>query len=188
MSRTNSRATLVRAFHTLIAEKEFLFLALIAVLGALAPHPANVSPIAALGLFAGTYMRSKIFLAVPLVAVFIADMTSTGFYNLLVMLFVYIGFLLSSLIGRWYCRGASVLRRAPLAVLLMSAGFYVVSNIGNWLVFYPATISALIECYAAGLPYFFRTLAGNILYSVLFIGGYEMLSWWHQRAQRNWVR
>jgi len=171
-----SRLSQNRVLQILLQEKEFVFLASIAVLGALLPHPANVSPIAALGLFAGIYLRSRIFLLVPLVAVFIADITSTGLYNLLVLVFVYAGFMLSSVIGRYFVRGRSVAVRAPVAVLLMSLGFFLVSNLGNWLAFFPATFAGLIDCYVQGLPYFFRTLAGNTMYSLLFIGGYELLN------------
>jgi len=38
----------------LSANKEILFLLLIVVISAILPHPANVTPIGALGLFAGT--------------------------------------------------------------------------------------------------------------------------------------
>ena len=39
----------------LSANKEILYLLFTAVISAVLPHPANVTPIGALGLFAGTY-------------------------------------------------------------------------------------------------------------------------------------
>jgi len=110
---------------------------------------------------------------VPVLAAFIADMSSAGFYSLVVMAAVYIGFLASSLSGRFIVQNKSVLRRAPIAVLVASCAFFLISNFGNWLVFYPLTFSALIECYLSGLPYFARTLAGNALYGLLFFGSFE---------------
>ena len=41
----------------LSANKEILYLLSTAVISAVLPHPANVTPIGALGLFAGTYIR-----------------------------------------------------------------------------------------------------------------------------------
>ncbi|MFT5843505.1 MAG: hypothetical protein ACI80L_002302, partial [Pseudohongiellaceae bacterium] len=52
----------------LSANKEILFLLLMVVISAVLPHPANVTPIGALGLFAGTYIRKQGFLLLPVAA------------------------------------------------------------------------------------------------------------------------
>jgi len=163
------------ALGKLIREKEVCFLVLLSAIGTLAPHPANVSPIAALGLFAGTYMTRRVFLLVPVVTVFIVDMSSIGVYHLGIMFFVYVGFLASSLSGRFLVRNKSVVKNAPIAVLVASFAFYLISNFGSWLVHYPLTLNGLVQCYMNGLPYFARTLLGNIFYSTLFLGSYEFI-------------
>ena len=72
----------------LSANKDILFLLLIVVISAVLPHPANVTPIGALGLFAGTYIRKQGFLLLPVVAAIFADLTTVGVYSVLIMFFV----------------------------------------------------------------------------------------------------
>jgi hypothetical protein len=81
----------------LSANKDILFLLLIVVISAVLPHPANVTPIGALGLFAGTYIRKQGFLLLPVVAAMFADLTTVGVYSVLIMFFVYSGHLVWSL-------------------------------------------------------------------------------------------
>ena len=94
------------------------------------------------------------------------------------MLFVYAGFLLSSLTGRLFIYGKPVLQRIPLGVLLASVGFFLISNIGNWLAFYPLSMEGLLACYVSGIPYFGRTLIGNVMYGILFFGSFEGFKYW----------
>ena len=84
--------------------KEILFLLLIVVISAVLPHPANVTPIGALGLFAGTYIRKQGFLLLPVAAALLADLTTVGVYSVLIMFFVYTGYLVSALCGRYLMR------------------------------------------------------------------------------------
>lgn len=162
--------------------KEILFLLLIVVISALLPHPANVTPIGALGLFAGTYMRKPGFLFLPVAAAMFADLVSVGVYSVLVMFFVYTGHLVSALCGRYLVRDRALSTRLPVAVVAASVGFYLVSNLGNWWAFQPHTWAGLIECYTLGLPYLARTLLGNVLYSCLFFGGFVLLQKGFSRA------
>ena len=167
----------------LLAHKEILFLLLLVVISSVLPHPANITPIGALGLFAGTYMRPRGFLLLPVVAALIADLTTVGIYSVLIMVFVYTGHLLSALCGRYLVRGHFLPSRLPLAVIAASLSFYLVSNLGNWWVFLPHTWSGFVECYLTGLPYLLRTLIGNTLYSGLFFGGFALLKYWLSREQ-----
>ena len=157
------------------AHPETLFLAAIVTLSAVLPHPANVTPIGALGLFAGAYLDRRVFLLLPVLAALAADLLTVGVYSLLVMAFVYAGHLLSALCGRWLLRSRRQLLGLPVAILAATAGFYLVSNLGNWWVYQPHSLAGVVECYVNGIPYLFRTLIGNVLYSVLFFGGYALL-------------
>lgn len=159
----------------LLAHKEVLFLLLLVVVSTLLPHPANVTPIGALGLFAGTYMRKQGFLLLPVAAALFADLTTIGVYSVLMMFFVYTGHFVSSLCGRYLVRDKRLLAGLPIAVVAASLGFYLLSNIGNWWIYQPHTVAGLIECYTLGLPYLARTLFGNALYASLFFGVYALL-------------
>ena len=64
MSQQSSSSIIQRMLAIVYREQSFFFLVFIAAFGAIAPHPANVTPIAALGLFSGTYINRKLFLEV----------------------------------------------------------------------------------------------------------------------------
>ncbi|GJM12385.1 MAG: hypothetical protein DHS20C12_07880 [Pseudohongiella sp.] len=155
--------------------KEILFLSFIVVISALLPHPANITPIGALGLFAGANMRRPGFLLLPAVVAMVADLATVGIYSLLIMFFVYAGHLLSALCGRYLMRDRALSGALPIAAVAASIGFYLVSNIGNWWVYQPHTWAGLVECYTLGLPYLARTLFGNMLYGSLFFGVYALM-------------
>jgi len=159
----------------LLAYKEILFLALLVLISALLPHPANVTPIGALGLFAGAHVAKRAFLLLPVAVALFADLSTVGVYSVLIMFFVYSGHLLSALIGRYFVRDRALTTRLPIAVIATSVGFYLVSNIGNWWVYQPHTWAGVIECYTLGLPYLARTLLGNALYAALFFGVFELM-------------
>src|ERR1700729_3561381 len=65
----------------------------------LAPHPPNMTPIAALALFGGAYFHDRrLAFAVPLVALLLSDLV-LGFYR--GMALVYLSFMLIVLLGLW---------------------------------------------------------------------------------------
>ncbi|MFN3162254.1 MAG: DUF6580 family putative transport protein [Pseudohongiellaceae bacterium] len=116
--------------HWLVSQQALLFLIAIAAIGRLLPHPDNITPLAAIGLFAGAYLDKRLFLIVPIIAAIISDLAGPGFYNLGVMLFVYAGLLLSSLSGRLVLRNRAKFTNLPIAILASAIGFYLVSNLG----------------------------------------------------------
>lgn len=141
----------------------------------LMPHPHNVTPVAALGLFSGHYLSGRSVLLVPVITACIADLLGPGFYDLSVMFFVYAGLLLSSLAGRCVIRQDKLWTSLAIAVIVTSVGFYLVSNIGSFIAHYPHTLQGLVDCYTKGLPYLLRTLLGNSLYGLLFFAFYELI-------------
>jgi len=154
---------------------EILFLLLIVVISAILPHSANVTPIGALGLFAGTHIRKSGFLLLPVAAAMFADLTTVGVYSVLIMFFVYTGHLVSALCGCYLVRDRALLSRLPVAAIAASVGFYLISNVGNWWVYQPHTWAGVVEGYTLGLPYLARTLFGSVLYSSLFFGVFALI-------------
>ncbi len=139
----------------------------------LLPHPANVAPIAALALFGGFYLNKKYALIVPLIALFISDIF-IGFHD--TMLFVYGSFLLTGVIGL-LCRPYRSFKTILLATLASSLLFFIITNFGVWMVssMYPKTFDGLLQSYYFALPFFRNTILGDLLYTGLFIGSYEVL-------------
>lgn len=152
-----------------------------AVLFRLVPHPWNVTPLAAMFLFSGATFRSKSkSLLVPLVALLASDyavdlLLYHGAYRWFSP-FTWLGFMLIGLLG-WTLRSRWNWARIGGISVAASAIFFLVSNFGVWLAWtmYPRSASGLAECYAAGLPFFGNTLAGDLFFSALMFGSYYWL-------------
>jgi hypothetical protein len=61
------------------------------------------------------------------------------------------------------------------ATLVGALAFFVITNFGDWLLYYEHTWSGLMKCYAAGIPFFRTTLAGDAAYVAILFGGYAIL-------------
>ena len=142
-----------------------------AVIARLVPHPWNITPVGAFGLFAGTKMTLRQAWLVPIVALFVSDLI-TGFYSLTVMIGVYLGFAAAPFIGRLLIRDDENPRQILGAVGVNALVFYLVSNFAVWAAgYYPATLEGLIACYAAGLSYMGISALGDSFYCALLFGG-----------------
>jgi len=55
--------------------------------------------------------------------------------------------------------------------------FFLVSNLGVWVSteMYAKSWTGLIDCYAAGVPFFRYTLSGDLIYSGISFGVFELL-------------
>lgn len=157
--------------------------ALIVVVAAmrLLPHPMNVTPIGALGLFAGAMLPSRMAWLLPIAALLISDMIS-GFYALPAMALVYLGFYCSAVIGRVWLARERTLGRLVGAVLASATVFFVISNLSAWLMYYPRTLEGFVQCYISAIPFFGRSLFGDALYTTLLFGTYEFV----RRYQPRW--
>jgi hypothetical protein len=125
----------------------------LATLAHLVPHPFSVSSVGATALYAGACGRASIAWAVPLLPLLIGN-AIFGFYDLTILAFVYAGFALSTLAGRWLLNEERSYPRYAAAVTIGATIFYLVSNFAVWLVgMYPPTLAGLAECYLNGLPY-----------------------------------
>ncbi len=140
----------------------------------LVPHPWNVAPIGALGLFSGAYLSKRIAWFIPVAALLLGDMLF-GFYNPVVMIFVYCGFALSALIGRVLLHQRRSVHRLGISVLIGAITFFLISNFGEWFAFYPHTLDGLWLCYLNGLPYLSKSFIGDAVYSALLFGGFEAI-------------
>lgn len=147
----------------------------------IAPHPMNFTPIGAVALFGGAYFRSKrAAVAVPLLSLVAGDVF-VGIHPL--MAAVYASFLINVPLGYWLCRTKRSANPSPrrlvlpirvgAATLLGAVQFFLITNFAMWastVANFPKTASGLVECYLAGLPLFWNTLAGDAFYSALLFG------------------
>ncbi len=149
-------------------------LILAAALSRLLPHPDNFTPIMAIALAGGVYLDKRFALVVPLTALILSDIF-IGFHN--TIFFVYGSFVLIGFIGLWLKA-----HKKPLPVigsaLLSSTLFFIITNFGVWLTgggwFYPKTWQGLIECYTLAIPFFRNTIAGDLVYTGVLFGLFEL--------------
>ena len=149
-------------------EKVLVSFVLIAALTRLIPHPPNFAPITAMSLFAGAYFtRKHLAYLVPILAMVISDLF-LGFYT--ISIFVYLSFALIT----WF--GQQKNKVTPKLVLLGSISFFIISNLGVWLLYYPKTIEGLIACFILAIPFFATSLLGDVIYSIVLVYGFSVAS------------
>jgi hypothetical protein len=157
-------------------------LILIAAFSRSIPHLPNLSPLGAIGLFSAAHFTKKwqVFL-IPILATWLSDLyvnnvlygqyfpTFTWFYT--GFYWQYGSYLLITLSGLFIFRKVNI-QRVLAGALTASVLFYVISNFGVWAsgTMYPKTMSGLIACYVAGLPYLNGTLLGDVCYSAVLFG------------------
>jgi hypothetical protein len=140
----------------------------------LLPHPPNFTPIAAMALFGGAYLgRRGLAFAAPLGALFLSD-TIIGFHSH--MWATYLSMVLIVLIG-WAVGARISFLRVGAAAVASSVLFFLLTNFSVWLgsSVYPQTVAGLAACYAAAIPFFQNTLAGDLFFSGLLFGGFALL-------------
>jgi hypothetical protein len=153
-----------------------LILILIGIISRLLPHPANFTPIAATALFGGAYLSKKWALTIPLLVMLVSDMI-IGFDNIPMRVAVYGSFILAVAIGFWLKKHKNI-KYAFAGSFASSIVFFIVTNFAVWAfgTMYPKTPGGLIDCFAMAIPFFRNTLLGDMLYSGVFFGGYELLN------------
>lgn len=162
--------------ENLINPRAAVVVAIVCVAAALRllPHPMNFAPIGALALFGGAYFSSKrAALTVPLLSLVAGDIF-TGFHPLIP--YVYASFLVSVAIGFWLRDNKSA-SRIGQATVAGAIQFFLITNFAMWVSSignYPKNAAGLAECYIAGLPLFWNTLAGDAFYVALLFGGMRL--------------
>lgn len=147
----------------------------VAVIARILPHAPNVAPVAALALFAGVYLPKRWSLALPIVAMLLSDLV-VGFYDWQVMGAVYLGFILTVVIG-WQVRN----KLNPGTTLLGSVGgsltFYFLTNFAVWAFsgMYAMTGAGLINSYVMGLPFLRFSLVGDLAWTTVFFVTYQLV-------------
>lgn len=141
------------------------------------PHLPNFTPLGALSLFAGTYLapKTKWALLLPLPVLFLSDV-AIGFYEWQIMALVYSSFLIYGVIGFLASR-----KKNPLTIAAGAFGgalmFFLVTNFGVWAFsgLYEKSFAGLLNAYLLAIPFFRSMILGDLAYTGLFFGAYEIL-------------
>jgi hypothetical protein len=167
LNRENQSAEvsmLAYLFVLLAIASRFLILKLV-------PHPWDFTPLAASLLFFGAHgLRRQWWVPVALFAA--ADVVLNKFYSYPLTWDLFISW-------AWYA-GALYLgtrlrdHSKPIwvmgAALTSSVSFFLISNFGVWAAYnmYPKTLSGLISCYVAGIPFYQHRFVGDLVFTPVF--------------------
>jgi hypothetical protein len=141
----------------------------------------NFAPVGAISLFAGARLRGWKAWALPLALMAITDPLVGGYTRLTP--YVYASFLISVWIG-------TRLRDTenPLAIggaaIAGSVQFFLITNFAFLYRGYPHNLTGILVSYTAGVPFFWRTLASDLVYAGVFFGLHAWLSRTVSRRER----
>lgn len=145
----------------------------------------NFSAMGALAILCGAVVRPAwLGLLIPLGCRVLTDCviesrTGYGFYGS--WMFDYAAYVTIFTIGRWL-RPSNTLS-AFGAGLMAAAAFFVISNFGVWCMpqdggqfLYPRTLAGLATCFVKAIPFARGTFAGDVGFSVVFLGALQLLA------------
>ncbi len=138
----------------------------------LLPHAPNFAPVAAIALFAGAYLDKRMVPWVPLAIMAASDLV-LGLHD--VVLYTWGAFIVIGFMGMFLREGRTPMRVAGMTVL-STLVFFVVTNFGVWLTWYPLTAQGLLDCYIKALPFLRNDLAANLLGALVMFGAYEFFN------------
>lgn len=161
-------------------------LVVIAALTRLLPHPPNVAPIAGMALFGAAYYNKKYWAyLMPIAAMWVSDLILNNvvyahYFDKFVWfysgsLFTYAAFALIVLMG-----SITLKKKNTGSVVFSALGasfiFFIISNFGVWLTsaMYAKTWVGLTACYTAAMPFMQNTLLGDLGYTVVLFGLFEL--------------
>ena len=158
-----------------------LLLTILSGLARLLPHPPNFTPVGSMSLFAGARLRGWWAYLVPLAMMAITDPLLHLLFGIpgytKASPFIYGSFLINVWIGRKLAVSESPIRIGG-AAFLCSLQFFLITNFAVWYgsSSYPQTGAGLAACYSAAIPFWGRTLAGDLVFTAVLFGLHAFLS------------
>ena len=148
------------------------------------PHMPNFTPIGAIALFGGAYLKNKYHaFLIPLASLWLSDLVLNNFiysyYSDFTwfypgFLWQYISFVLIILIGYFFLKKLNI-KSVFTTTIISSLLFFIVTNFGVWIsgTMYSLDLQGLIACYVMALPFYKGTLLGFITYAAFLFGVLE---------------
>lgn len=143
-----------------------LTLLAVGVIGRLVPHPPNFTPMEATALFAGAWLPNIwLGLAVPISIMALTD-ALLGWHSL--WLYTWGAASAGVLLGRYLMQKERLFSVAGTAIAQATL-FFLITNFGVWTTgAYGYSLSGLIACYGAAIPFYHYQVLGALFYSGLF--------------------
>lgn len=162
-------------------------LVLLAAFSRLIKHPDNFTAIGAFAIFSAYTIQNKWLSSIlPLIAMWVSDLVINNivyasYTNSMVwvsegFIWIYAGVLAQSIIS-WFLVSDNKFTNIIGSSLFGAIAFFILSNFGVWIgsTMYPNTLSGLATCFAAAIPFFANTLAGNLFFSFILFGSYFLI-------------
>lgn len=153
---------------------EYIIFTIIGVLSRLLPHLPNMTAVGATSLFMGAKYGVKKSMIVLFTTMLIADSVK-GLHS--VMWATYGSLFLTILIGKFIASKQNT-RWIIGGAFLSSVLFFIITNFAVWLApnfMYEKSISGLLACYTMAIPFFRNSIVGDMVYTALFFGGFELV-------------
>lgn len=148
----------------------------------------NLSVIGALAIFAAARLglwQGLVFTAVAIALKDVVYYQLSDWWEPYPLSWLY--FSAYALVGYLFLRRSSSPVRIAGTALGVSLGFFFVSNFVSWLeqaLDYGYSLRGLLNCYAAGVPFYRGTLLGDLVFSAALFGAHAMLSRAYFPAER----
>lgn len=144
------------------------------IISRLVLHIPNFTPVIALALFGGFYLKRQYAILLSVGLMVITDVF-LGLHN--TVLFTWGSMALIASLGFW-ARERKGTATVVATSLISAILFFVITNFGVWIVsgMYPHTFAGLTTCYVLAIPFFRNMLLSTVVYSLLFFGAYEMIA------------
>ncbi len=164
-----------------INSTRFIVLSLLVIAAALTralpyliPHIWNFTAIGALAVFSGAQFSDKrMAFIIPIAAMAVSDIFIGNGFSLA----VYTGFV--AMVGCGFLiRDKVNTTNIILASFISASVFFLITNFAFLYPasMYPRNISGILTSYAAGLPFFRNMLIGNLAFSAVLFGSFNLLS------------
>ncbi len=158
---------MIKEFNTIKNSTRYLiilFLVLLLVVSRNLSFIPNFTPTISLIVFASTMFRNYYILASIVIASQLISDYFLGYYSSI--FFVYLGYILLAFASKFILKEiyfVPIIGTSIISVFI----FFLVSNYGVWQMMdiYEYSLSGLIECYIAGIPFLKYSLISTLLYS-----------------------
>ena len=147
-----------------------LILILVGIFSRLIPHMPNFTPLAAIALFSGAYLKKKEAYYIPLAIYILSDLI-IGVHK--ISFFTWAAIILIAYIGTLLKNKRKTALNVGLFTFISALIFFVVTNFGVWVLWYPHSLLGFAECYFYALPFFKVSLAANLFYAIVLFGVYD---------------
>ncbi len=144
----------------------------------------NFTPIGAIALFGGAYLKNKYHaFLIPIASLWLSDLILNNFIFTFYsdftwfypgFLWQYISFTLIIVLGYFFLKKINF-KNVFITAISSSLLFFIITNFGVWISgsMYTLDFQGLITCYVMALPFFKGTLLGFMCYSAFLFGVLE---------------